>query len=116
MLPTFCEMAGLEVPENVDGISMLPTFLGQEQPEHDYLYWEFSPRGGWQAIRQGNFKAVRGNLRKNADAKIELYDLSRDLAEKNNVAADYPAKVQQMKALFSKARIDSPNFPLFQNQ
>lgn len=116
MLPTFCEMAGLEVPENVDGISMLPTLVGQPQPQHDYLYWEFTQRGGWQAIRQGNFKAVRGNVRKNPDAEIELYDLSHDLGEKKNVAADYPAKVQQMKALFSKARIDSPTFQLFPDQ
>ncbi|MCH2182374.1 MAG: arylsulfatase [Mariniblastus sp.] len=116
MLPTFCQMAGVEAPQGLDGISMMPTFRGEQQPAHDYLYWEFGPRGGWQAIRQGNFKAVRGNLRKNPDAPIELYDLSRDLGEKSNVAADYPGKVAEMEILFDQAREVSPSFQLFSNE
>ena len=53
MLPTFCELAGIEVPEATDGISMVPTLLGQpeQQRPHDYLYWEFYEQGGKRAVR-----------------------------------------------------------------
>ena len=39
MLPTFAELAGGDVPAGLDGISILPTLLGNTQKEHDYLYW-----------------------------------------------------------------------------
>ena len=113
MLPTFCEIAGVDTPENVDGISMVPALLGGTQRKHDYLYWEFTERGGAQAIRKGNFKAVRRNVSANPDAKIELYDLASDLAEISDIAADQPDIVQEMKKLFSQARTESKTFRLF---
>lgn len=51
MLPTFCEMAGIAAPKDTDGISILPALLDKKQKEHDYLYWEFTERGGSQALR-----------------------------------------------------------------
>ena len=113
MLPTFCEMAKVGIPKGTDGISLLPALLGKKQKEHDYLYWEFSERGGSQALRKGNFKAVKRNVSRNPNAKIELYDLSNDLGEKKNVAAQHPDIVQAMKKLFTQARTDSSTFRLF---
>ena len=113
MLPTFCEMAGVDIPKNIDGISMLPEMLGKTQREHDYLYWEFVEGGCKQAIRKGRFKAVKLKVFKNPDAPIELYDLENDIGEKNNVAASYPEKVMEMKSLFKEARVDSQTFRLF---
>ena len=113
MLPTFCQMAAIAAPKDTDGISILPTLLGKKQKEHDYLYWEFSPRGGSQALRKGNFKAVKRNVSRNPNAKIELYDLSNDLGEKKNVAAQHPDIVRAMKKLFTQARTDSSTFRLF---
>lgn len=116
MFPTFCNIAGLEAPNDIDGISILPALQGKKQKEHDYLYWEFTSwngRGGKQAIRKGNFKAVRLNVTGNPDAEIELYDLANDLSETNNIAARYPETVQEMKVLFGKARTESATFPLF---
>jgi len=113
MLPTFCEIAGVQVPGDTDGISMLPTLLGNRQREHDYLYWEFTERGGKQAIRKGNFKALRLNVSKNPDAKIELYDLANDLGEMKNIASQHPGTVRAMETLFKEARTDSRIFPLY---
>ena len=44
-MPTFAELAGAKPPEDVDGISMVPTLLGadkvgREQEKHEFLYWE----------------------------------------------------------------------------
>ena len=114
-LPTACELAGVDIPKNTDGISMVPTLLGQEarQKRHSYLYWEFHEKGKRQAIRMGNWKAVRLNLAKDPNAAIELYDLSRDIGEENNIAALHPDVVGRIKPLFTSARVESEVFTLF---
>ena len=64
VLPTFADIAGAEVPENIDGISFLPELLGKKQKQHEYLYWEFHEQGGRQAVRMSRWKAVRLNVNK----------------------------------------------------
>jgi arylsulfatase A len=98
LMPTFLDAAGATVPRNIDGISMLPTLRGQSaaQQRHEFLYWEshpFRPGGvdGAQAVRFGSWKAVRMNVHQpKATPVIELYQLSDDPSEKNNVAAQHP--------------------------
>src|SRR6478672_2168827 len=65
---------------------------GRSQPTHEYLYWEFHERGFQQAVRTGPWKAVR--LQK--DGPLELYNLDRDSAERENVAAANPAVVKKI--------------------
>ncbi|WP_346343439.1 sulfatase/phosphatase domain-containing protein, partial [Porphyromonas levii] len=76
-LPTFAEIAGVKTPANIDGISMLPTLLGEEamQKQHSYLYWEFYELGGCQAIRMGDWKLIRLNAKQPKESKLELYNL-----------------------------------------
>jgi len=100
-LPTACEIAGIEPPQNIDGISYLPTILGQEQPQHEYLYWRFfNHKRDKEAVRAGNWKAVRPG----PDAGIELYDLSTDIGEQNNVAITHPEIVEKIKAFMEDAK------------
>jgi arylsulfatase A-like enzyme len=113
MLPTFCELAKVDTPEDTDGISILSALRGKTQKKHDYLYWEFTERGGKQALRRGDFKAVRLNVTGNPEAEIELYNLASDPGETKNIATRYPETVQEMGALFKKARTKSGTFPLF---
>lgn len=115
MLPTFCELAGTKTPEGLDGISLVPTLLGQtdEQPRHEALYWEFTERGRSQAARIGRWKGVQVDLKKNPDAPIELYDLSNDLAEEHDVADKHPEIVRKLKAVMQREHVDSVTFPLF---
>ena len=113
VMPTFAEIAGVELPANVeiDGISMLPTLLGQKgQKEHDYLYWEFHEAGGKQAVRLGNWKGIRLKVAKNPEGPIELYDLSTDIHEDHNVAAEHPEVVAQIEEIMRSARVPSPLF------
>ena len=106
LLPTACEIAGTEAPENIDGISYLPAMLGKEQKVHDYLYWEFLEQGGKQAVRKGDWKAVRLNVRKNPGNPIELYNLSSDTGEENNIADKNPEIVKMMGDIMEKARFE----------
>ncbi|WP_372756105.1 arylsulfatase [Mariniflexile sp.] len=112
VFPTFSEIAGSPVPNNLDGISFLPTLLGndKEQKQHDYLYWEFHERGGRQAVRKGKWKAVKYNVLKKPNAAIELYDLSVDEGETNNLASKYPEIVEEMETIMVEARTPSKVF------
>lgn len=115
-LPTACELAGVRnLPSHLDGISMVPTLRGNhhQQASHPFLYWEFPSRGGRQAIRMGRWKGVRRNVAVDPMTAIELYDLSRDPSESENLALAHPRVVEQMRVLLRSARTPSPLFPLF---
>lgn len=107
-LPTACELAGVGAPPGLDGISFLPALLGKPQRKHDYLYWEFHERGFGQAVRLGDWKAVRKDPR----APVELYDLASDIAETRDLAAANPAVVKRVSEIFRTARTESPEFPI----
>jgi arylsulfatase A len=106
VLPTLAELGGAEVPDGVDGVSFLPTLLGESarQGQHEYLYWDFPGYGGQLAVRQGNWKAVRRRIRKDADAPIELYDLSVDPAESTDVASEHPEVAARMAKILHEGR------------
>ncbi len=113
VLPTFCELAGIDPGDGagIDGISMAPTLLGKgEQKAHPYLYWEFYERGGRKAARFGKWKAVQNDIRKNADAPIEIYDLGADIGENTDLAAEKPDLVARAKEIFADAHTPSENW------
>ncbi len=59
LLPTLAELTGARTPQGIDGLSMSRALRGQQQPGHDFLYWEFHERGFQQAVRMGDWKAVQ---------------------------------------------------------
>ena len=106
-MPTALEMAGLQAPDNIDGISFLPELLGKEQPEHAYLYWQYAHRKSFkEAIRVERWKAVRPAI----DAPIELYDLETDLSETTNISDRYPSFVNRLDKLMDEAHTDNPEY------
>lgn len=115
--PTFAEITDAKIPDNIDGISFLPTLMGNvdEQENHEYLYWEFPERGGRQAVRKGNWKAVKLNVSKDPDTPIELYDLQHDPKELSDVAGKYPEIVREMADIFNTARTESTIKSLYKN-
>ncbi len=108
MLPTFCQLAGVDPPADVDGISMVAALKVEPQLQHDYLYWEFYERGGKRAVRFGNWKAIQQNINNDQDAPIELYDLSTDVGETTNVADQHPELIERAGRYFKAAHTPSP--------
>jgi arylsulfatase A-like enzyme len=110
ILPTCADLAGVKAPASLDGISLVPVLLGQgDPPKHEFLYWEFHERGYTeQAARMGDWKAVRHG----PDQPLELYNLTTDLAERNNVAKDHPRIVKTLEDYLNTARTPSEIWPL----
>ncbi len=106
---TACDLAGLSTPSDLDSISFLPTLLGQTdtQKTHDYLFWEFYERKSSQAIRQGDWKAIRTPM---ISGQVELYNLKDDLGEQTNLADKHPEIVQNLSGLMDQAHVENPNW------
>ena len=110
-MPTVAELIGIDAPKNIDGISFLPSLLNKDgQKEHDFLYWEFHEQGGRKALRKGNWKLVQYDVLNPEETTTELYDLSKDIGEENNVAAKNPEVVEELMELMKSARTESEVF------
>ena len=124
-LPTCCELVGIETPQGIDGISILPTLLGepQKQKKHEFLYWEFHEQGKKQAVRMGDWKGVRLNVAKNppavllrkneaAGVPIELYNLKDDIGEQKDLTAENTEVAEKIEKYLETARTPSEHWPL----
>ncbi len=110
--PTFAEIAGVKSPVQSDGISMLPTILGDDaaQRQHSSLYWEFHELGGRQAIRVGDWKLIRLNAKNPDKSTLELYNLSSDPGEQFNLASQYPDTRDALLEILDSSRTRSEVF------
>ena len=115
-LPTAVELAGGKAPDGIDGISYVNAMLGKPQQAHEFLYWEFAPRGGKQAVRMGKWKGLREGLQKNDDAPLQVYDLSQDIGEEKNVAAQNPEIAKKLLAIMQREHVRSEMFPLMKSE
>ena len=98
IMPTVAELAGLPRPVDTDGITMLPTLLGRgQQQQHEGLYWE---AGNWQSVRDVTWRWHRKNGK-----DIELYDLTNDMLETKNVAAQNPSIVKKFTEFAEAAHL-----------
>jgi arylsulfatase A-like enzyme len=110
VMPTLAELAGARAPDDMDGISVMPTLVGEEaagpkQQKHEFLYWEFGDAKRFQqAARMGDWKAIRLK----PDAPLELYDLSTDIGETQNVATEHPQVVAKIEEYLKTCRTDPP--------
>lgn len=110
-LPTVCDLIGVEVPEESDGISFLPSLLGTEKQEkHDFLYWEIHELGGKQAVLQNQWKLIRFDVDKQ-NYRYELYNLEIDPAESRDLALHYPEIVRRMIGYIDAKHVKNERYP-----
>lgn len=114
MLATFTDVAGYKKELDTDGISLLPTLVsGENQEVHDFMYWEFPSYGGQVAIRMGDWKVVRQNLKNEKEPTLELYNLKDDPTETTNLADAHPEVLKKAAEIFKTER-DSPELEDFE--
>lgn len=109
VMPTLAAVAGAQkhLPHNINGINILPLLYGKEMDtDNRLLYWEFP--GKQRAARRGDWKAVSVK----AGAPLELYNISKDMEEKNNLANQYPEMVAEFDREMKKQHHPTPNWPL----
>ncbi|NBX34919.1 N-acetylgalactosamine 6-sulfate sulfatase, partial [bacterium] len=109
-LPTALELSGTPPPAGLktDGLSLAAFLQGGPAPKRDYFYWELHEAQSLQAARWGDWKAVRNG----PAAKVEIYDLKADAAEKEDLAAKRPELVDRALAIFKDAHVDHPDWPM----
>ena len=109
-LPTCAELSGAKFPDSarIDGLSLVPFLKGGAVPKREYFYWELHEGASLQAVRWGDWKAVRNGPSK----PIEIYDLKTDAAESKNLAAEKPDLVARAESLMKSAHSDDANFPM----
>lgn len=113
ILPTFNDFAKKDITQPIDGISLKEVFLSNETIENErILYWEFHEQGGKQAVRMGNWKGLRLEVHeKGFHDDLELYDLTSDPSETQNVADQHPDIVEKIKQIMLEEHTLSDNFP-----
>lgn len=95
---TLADLLKVTIPMT-DGISFLPELLGKKQPKHEFLYFELFEYGGQQAVRMGDWKAIKRNMVKDKNAMWELYNLKSDIGEDKNVAEKKQKLITKMDAV-----------------
>lgn len=113
-LPTAAELAGAPLPDSFkpDGFSLVPFLKGGPAPKREYFYWELHEVKSIQAVRFGDWKAVRNG----PSAPIEIYDLKADSGETKDLASERPDLVAKANEIMRVARTDDPNWPLVERR
>ena len=109
IFPTLSEMSGADnlYSYSTDGVSLVDIFTDETKSlDREYIYWEFPSYGGQQAARMGDYKAILKDIKK-GNKKIELYDLSKDSKEENDISLEFPEVVKEFKNIFKKEHVKS---------
>jgi len=91
LLPTFFAAGGGDASTlgEIDGVNLMPFLNGKNSDRpHQTLFWKKETRA---AVRDGDWKLIRF-----VDRPAELYDISKDISEHNDLASTYPDKVKEL--------------------
>jgi arylsulfatase A-like enzyme len=97
VVPTACAVAGAKADAALDGVNIIPYLTGENTGEpHEALYWRFGPQ---KAVRKGRWKLVDWrDFETKKNSGWQLYDLAKDVGEKDDLAATQPKLVAELSA------------------
>jgi arylsulfatase A-like enzyme len=109
---TMAQLVNIDSIPNTDGISFLPTLLGEKsQREHDYLYWEFASDGlERQALLKEDWKIVK--VRSDKGTTVELFNIERDPKETEDLSTKEPEMLKELFLKMEKAHVPNTDFPI----
>ncbi len=117
IMPTFCELAGIDPPSGIDGISLVPTLQGEpkSQMQHEYLYWEFIRMNGNETIgaRQAVLNVAKNTkaVRYGTEGPIVVYQLDKDPTETVDVSGVLPHLTERLEKRLNDSRNRSDLWP-----
>ncbi len=107
IFPTIMELSQFSGSYITDGVSLFDIITNRKKSlDRDYIYWEFPSYGGQQAARSGKYKAILKDIN-NGNKNMELYNLSNDLKEENDISSDFPEIVNNFKNIFETEHVKS---------
>jgi arylsulfatase A-like enzyme len=97
VMPTIAEATAAKLPAEANGVSILPTLIGEKaaghaQTPHDFLYWNHKE---WKALRQNDWTLIKGPKSRT----WELYNVQSDPGQKDDLATKQPGKLQELVIL-----------------
>lgn len=111
--PTLCDGVGIEGPEVVDGESIWPQLTGMPtEARENPMVWVFPEYGGQVAVRIGDMKAVKRDLKKRNVGDWEVYDLSVDPFEQNNLSKTRPDIIVAATEILRRETDENSVFPV----
>lgn len=120
-LPTMIELAGVTPPANIplDGESLVPLLRGKSKLRRDAIYWHYphyhpGSATPYSTIRKGDFKLIHFF----EDDHVELYNLKKDISEKDDLSKTEPKKVTELrkqlddwrKSVGAQLPVPNPNY------
>ncbi|SKB41981.1 Arylsulfatase A [Sphingobacterium nematocida] len=108
IMPTFAEMTKTKAPMNIDGVSFWKDLTSGKQIANRPLYWEFNEGGFKQAVRLGDWKAIRF-YKDGKPQRTELYNIAKDRFERNDLSDQNRVKVSELERLMDQQRTESEN-------
>lgn len=111
--PTLCAAAGLKAPEGLDGVDLWPAITsGETKARPNPMVWVYPEYTGQVAVRLGDFKVMRRGLKTKKPGPWEVYDLSKDPQEKDNLATSRADLIKEAAAVLARETKENATFPL----
>ena len=114
LLPTFCDLAGIETPLGLNGVSLAPFLSGEgEGRKREFLIHEAGNkasiiRGKYKLIKTRSSSKKKSKKPKSKSPEMALYDLEKDPAEKKNLLKEKPDLAKELLALLNAERVNEP--------
>jgi len=113
-MSTAADLAGVDVPVECDGLSILPTLLDKgDQQQHDYMFWL---AGKQHAVRSGIWKAYATLSEEEGLVNWELYNLKQDPGETNNIASSESKVLSELKEVMKEAYAEPVGGEIYDNE